>query len=100
MWFNFTVNNLTIGLVSQSFFGCVCMCLCAYSIYACTCAEVTREGQALLNHSNVNSISFSSHELLTHVIFGPLVATSGTDIEILYTISVAHSVKIHCKIGT
>lgn len=59
-----------------------------------TCApEVTCEGQGLLNHSSVNGISFSTHELLTCVIFCPV-----RDIEGLYIPFIQG--KIHCKNGT
>lgn len=41
-------------------------------------------GQDIPNQSKVNSISFPIHELLTHVIVGPRVATCATDMEMLY----------------
>lgn len=48
----------------------MCFRVCMFAL------EGSCEGPGLLNHRTVNSISFSGHELLTHVIFSPVVATS------------------------
>lgn len=51
-----------------------------FSFFVSVCIpEVTREGQGLPNHDYVKRISFSIHELLTHVIFSP-----GSGIEMLH----------------